>query len=98
MPKDVTETLLCEVRQYLAAHAFKGFPSNADKKVSRPSSMQLGADLNQVVYESYWSPSQVKARSHPNMLTTQSWMNQLYTADANQTSLCHICKTLFHQS
>ncbi|KFY82220.1 hypothetical protein V500_10713, partial [Pseudogymnoascus sp. VKM F-4518 (FW-2643)] len=69
MPKDVTEKLLSDARQYLSANTFKGFPSNADKKV---------------VYESYWSPSQVKARSHPNMLTTQSWMNQLYTADANQ--------------
>lgn len=42
--------------------------------------------LNKVIYESYWSPSQVKARSHPNMLATQSWMNQLYTADAKQKS------------
>ncbi|KAL3260527.1 hypothetical protein ABHI18_004502 [Aspergillus niger] len=67
--KDVTEKLLSDVRQYLTSRPFKGFPSTSDKKV---------------IYESYWSPSQVKARSHPNMLATQSWMNQLYTADANQ--------------
>jgi hypothetical protein len=35
MPKDVTETLLSDVRQYFSAHPFKGFPSNADKKVKR---------------------------------------------------------------
>ncbi|KAF2993502.1 hypothetical protein E8E13_000618 [Curvularia kusanoi] len=69
MQKDVTDALLSDARQYLTKHTFKGFPSHQDQKV---------------VYESYWSPSQVKARSHPNMLTTQSWMNQLYRADANQ--------------
>lgn len=67
--KDVTEGLLSDARQYLTSRLFKGFPSTSDKKV---------------IYESYWSPSQVKARSHPNMLATQSWMNQLYTADADQ--------------
>ncbi|RAO73167.1 uncharacterized protein BHQ10_009179 [Talaromyces amestolkiae] len=67
--KDVTEALLADVRQYLTSRPFKGFPSTSDKKV---------------IYESYWSPSQVKARSHPNMLATQSWMNQLYSADADQ--------------
>ena len=28
----------------------------------------------------------MKARSHPNMLAAQSWMNQLYRADADQKS------------
>ncbi|KAJ4171445.1 hypothetical protein NW754_013213 [Fusarium falciforme] len=69
VPKDTTEALLSDVRQYFSKHAFKGFPSDAVQKV---------------VYESYWSPSQVKARSHPNMLATQSWMNQFYHADADQ--------------
>ncbi|KAK0118605.1 hypothetical protein ONS96_011696 [Cadophora gregata f. sp. sojae] len=69
MPENVTQSLLSDVRQYLSAHKFKGFQSNADEKV---------------VYESYWSSSQVKARSHPNMFATQSWMNQLYTADSDQ--------------
>ena len=35
MPKKVTETLLSDVRQYLSAHTFKGFPSNTDEKVNR---------------------------------------------------------------
>ncbi|OQE32550.1 hypothetical protein PENFLA_c001G05318 [Penicillium flavigenum] len=69
VPKGVTEDLLADVRQYFDGHSFKGFPSDAEKKV---------------IYESYWSPSQVKARSHPNMLAAQSWMNQLYRADADQ--------------
>ncbi|KAG9964054.1 DUF1479-domain-containing protein, partial [Aureobasidium melanogenum] len=69
VPKDVTEGLLTDVREYFSKHKFNGFPSDTDKKV---------------VYESYWSSSQVKARSHPNMLATQSFMNQLYTADTNQ--------------
>ncbi|KAJ6139504.1 hypothetical protein N7471_005990 [Penicillium samsonianum] len=69
VPKNVAEGLLSEVRQYFDGHSFKGFPSDAEKKV---------------IYESYWSPSQVKARSHPNVLATQSWMNQLYSADADQ--------------
>ncbi|KAJ5593679.1 hypothetical protein N7537_010583 [Penicillium hordei] len=69
VPTDVAEGLLSDVRQYFDAHPFKGFPSDNEKKV---------------IYESYWSPSQVKARSHPNMLATQSWMNQLYSADADQ--------------
>ncbi|KAE8542256.1 hypothetical protein D1P53_001029 [Cryptococcus gattii VGV] len=47
----------------------EGVPAAAEKKV---------------VYESYWSPSQVKARSHPNMLATQAWMNQRYHADPKQ--------------
>ncbi|KAH6884384.1 hypothetical protein B0T10DRAFT_409939 [Thelonectria olida] len=69
MPKDAAEALLSDVRGYFSKHAFKGFPSDAEQKV---------------VYESYWSQSQVKARSHPNMLATQAWMNQFYTADADQ--------------
>ncbi|BCR91340.1 DUF1479 domain-containing protein [Aspergillus chevalieri] len=69
VPAGVAEGLLSDVRQYFDAHPFKGFPSDAEKKV---------------IYESYWSPSQVKARSHPNMLATQSWMNQLYSADPDQ--------------
>jgi hypothetical protein len=35
MPNNVTETLLSDIRQYLSAHKFKGFPSNTDKKVNR---------------------------------------------------------------
>ncbi|KAJ5090623.1 hypothetical protein N7532_009307 [Penicillium argentinense] len=69
VPKDVAEGYLSDMRQYVAAHPFKGYPSDTE---------------NKVIYESYWSPSQVKARSHPNMLATQSWMNQLYSADADQ--------------
>ncbi|KAJ5426134.1 hypothetical protein N7465_001204 [Penicillium sp. CMV-2018d] len=69
VPKGVTEDLLADVRQYFDGHSFTGFPSDAEKKV---------------IYESYWSPSQVKARSHSNMLVAQSWMNQLYRADADQ--------------
>lgn len=53
------------------------FVCQCPKSVSNP---------NQVVYESYWSPSQVKARSHQNMLATQSYMNQFYTADPDQKS------------
>ncbi|KAJ5108169.1 hypothetical protein N7456_004844 [Penicillium angulare] len=69
VPKDNAEALLADIRQYLKAHTFKGFPAEAKEKV---------------IYESYWSPSQVKARSHPNMLATQSWMNQLYSAAPDQ--------------
>ncbi|KAL6885658.1 hypothetical protein GGI43DRAFT_426627 [Trichoderma evansii] len=69
MPKGDAEALLSDVRQYLSANTFKGFPSNEE---------------NKIVYESYWSPSQVKARSHPNMLATQAWMNQMYTTDSSQ--------------
>jgi thiamine monophosphate synthase len=35
MPKDQTEALLQDARDYFAQHKFNGFPSNADKKVSR---------------------------------------------------------------
>ncbi|KAE8165217.1 hypothetical protein BDV40DRAFT_286442 [Aspergillus tamarii] len=47
VPKEEAEGLLSDVRRYFAAHHFTGFPSDADKKI---------------IYESYWSPSQVKAR------------------------------------
>lgn len=33
-----------------------------------------------VVYELYWSKPQVKARSHPNMITTLNFMNGLWNA------------------
>ncbi|OXG77983.1 hypothetical protein C345_06401 [Cryptococcus neoformans A2-102-5] len=69
MPKSETEGLLKDVRQYFGTHPMTGFPAAAEKKV---------------VYESYWSPSQVKARSHPSMLATQAWMNQRYHADPKQ--------------
>jgi hypothetical protein len=36
MPKDMTEALLAEARGYFASHSFKGFPSDTEKKVSRP--------------------------------------------------------------
>ncbi|KAJ5361027.1 hypothetical protein N7541_001871 [Penicillium brevicompactum] len=69
VPKQNAEALLADVRQYFKKHPFKGFPSDAQEKV---------------IYESYWSPSQVQARSHPNMLATQAWMNQLYSAAPDQ--------------
>ncbi|KAI5453077.1 hypothetical protein NCC49_006106 [Naganishia albida] len=69
MPKDQTEALLQDTRDYFAQHKFNGFPPNADKRV---------------VFESYWSKSQVKARSHPNMLAAQTWMNQQYHAAPDQ--------------
>lgn len=38
-----------------------------------------------------WSKPQVKARSHPNVLATQDWLNSLYhvphTVDENESSL-----------
>jgi hypothetical protein len=91
MPEGETEALLSDVRDYFGSHKFKGFPSEGEKKV---------------VYESYWSKSQVKvrrsfcsrhnrhwlrnapkqARSHPNMLIAQTWMNQQYKADPSQRS------------
>jgi hypothetical protein len=45
MPKGETEALLSDARDYLGSHKFKGFPSEGEKKV---------------VYETYWSKSQVK--------------------------------------
>jgi hypothetical protein len=33
VPTDVAEGLLSDVRQYFDAHHFKGFPSEAEKKV-----------------------------------------------------------------
>jgi hypothetical protein len=88
VPKDTTEALLNDVRQYFSGHPMKGFPSEGVQKVqsARDHLSRPRTNGNQVVYESYWSPSQVKARSHPNMLKTQSWMNQLYRADADQKS------------
>lgn len=87
--KDVTERLLSDVRKYLTSRPFQGFPSASKEKVSIPVDIRKSeTKLEKVIYESYWSPSQVKARSHPNMLATQSWMNQLYTAHPDQKSMC----------
>lgn len=92
VPKNITEGLLTDVRDYFSKHKFKGFPSDTDKKVQLVMFrvVRYHADQGQVVYESYWSSSQVKARSHPNMLATQAFMNQLYTADADQKGTCCI--------
>jgi hypothetical protein len=69
LPRDYAEGLLSDARDYFAANPFKGFP--ADKK-------------EKVVYESYWSPSQIRARSHPNMLAAQAWMMSHYKAAPGQ--------------
>lgn len=34
MPKDDTTALLNDIRGYFSKHPFKGFPSDADQKVS----------------------------------------------------------------
>lgn len=90
MPRDMTEALLSDARQYFASHSFGGFPSNTKEKVCNASNHPfLGYHITRclkVVYESYWSPSQVKARAHPNMLATQSWMSRFYTANGNEKS------------
>ncbi|KAF8521199.1 DUF1479-domain-containing protein [Hysterangium stoloniferum] len=36
---------------------------------------------NKQFFHMYWSKSQVKARSHPNVLATQNWLNSFYRAD-----------------
>lgn len=70
MPRDETEALHKSVREYFEANpSFRGFPADADRKV---------------VYESYWSAAQVRARSHPNMLATQQFVMGMYHAHPDQ--------------
>ncbi|KAM0752554.1 DUF1479-domain-containing protein [Meredithblackwellia eburnea MCA 4105] len=63
VPRAEAEAMLASLREYVAGGRLRGFPSDQEKKV---------------VYESYWSPAQIKARSHPNMLSAQAFMNNLY--------------------
>src|SRR5271169_1050887 len=42
------------------------------------------------IWELYWSPSQVRARSHPNTLMTTTWLsNTFHTDDPKTISLNH---------
>ncbi|WVW84370.1 hypothetical protein I302_106404 [Kwoniella bestiolae CBS 10118] len=69
MDRSKTEKLLADCREYLEGNPHSGFPTDAKKKV---------------VYETYWSPSQIKARTDPNMLRTQAFMNQMFKAAPGQ--------------
>lgn len=39
------------------------------------------------VYELYWSPPQVAARSHPNLLSTQRWLQNLWHSSSPSTKI-----------
>jgi hypothetical protein len=54
------ETLLAECKEYLTSNPHNGFPTDSDKKV---------------VYETYWSPSQIKVRR----VSSQCHDSALYT-------------------
>ncbi|KAE8376030.1 DUF1479-domain-containing protein [Aspergillus bertholletiae] len=51
-----------------------------DYASANPSTTGFPAN-NPQVYELYWSKSQLEARSHPNMLLTQTALNQVWSAD-----------------
>jgi hypothetical protein len=41
---------------------------------------------NKQFFEIYWSKSQLEARSHPNVLAAQKWLNSLYHSKGAVTS------------
>jgi hypothetical protein len=59
LPESEALQLKSDLREYIAA--------NAERTRAFPPE-------NPQVYELYWSPSQVRARSHPNLLQTQKWL------------------------
>ena len=74
IPRDEANALKEELRQYIKAN---------------PQTKAFPED-NPQVYELYWSPTQVKARSHPNLLQAQRFLlNYWHSKDPN-LSLIHI--------
>lgn len=41
---------------------------------------------NPAVYELYWSPGQIKARAHPNVVSTQKFLMGFWNTDSNPTA------------
>ncbi len=47
-------------------------------KVDNKSVIKGFPEDDKMVFEAYWSPAELKARSHPNMIAAQSFANQLW--------------------
>jgi hypothetical protein len=86
IPQTETTEILADVRKYIKA--------NPTTKGTSPLTIVLTigfpADDPQI-WELYWSPSQLRARSHPNTLTATTWLNTAFfhTSNPNAISLSH---------
>lgn len=71
LPRDLATSLLSSTRQYISYNA---------------SQVRAFPPSNPSVYELYWSPSQVAARSHPHVLNTQRFLQSLWNSSDSSSS------------
>jgi hypothetical protein len=73
IPQPEALDLKAKARQYIAANTSRVTAFPAD---------------DPTVYELYWSPSQTEARAHPNMLSTQTFLQGLWHSSDASTEIC----------
>ena len=87
IPKEEADQLLSDVRKYI-----KDNPTTKGTIFWSASLLTLGFPANDPqIWELYWSPSQLKARGHPNTLTATRWLNTAFfhTRNPDAISLEH---------
>lgn len=84
---DVLDKGCVIVRNVFTKEEGRRFKTDVDNYVeTNPQTKGFPQD-KKVVYELYWSPSQVKARSDPRMMKTLNFVNNLWHAEP-QTEIC----------
>jgi hypothetical protein len=92
----VTQQQLDEVRHRGSVVIRGVLPASVALKYKEEAREYIKANKNRVsafpkddpaVYELYWSPSQVQARAHPDMLATQSFLMKLWHSSDPQSQI-----------
>jgi Gig2-like len=75
IPSDESEELLANLREYIESNP-------TSKGASQHSNLISGFPSDDPqIWELYWSPSQVLARSHPNTIIVTTWLSNLFHSD-----------------
>ncbi|KAK9234044.1 hypothetical protein V1525DRAFT_88821 [Lipomyces kononenkoae] len=75
------------IRNVLDKDVARSYKFDAEKYIKSNPSVVAFPKNNPSVYELYWSPSQLHARSHPNVLLAQKALMSLWHSSENESQL-----------
>ncbi|KAM3074556.1 hypothetical protein ACMFMG_007986 [Clarireedia jacksonii] len=78
MLRDIKKTGVLVVRGVVPEKEARGYKDEVEEYVRKNPSTRAFPAHDPQVYELYWSPPQVKARAHPNMLAAQRFLLSLW--------------------
>lgn len=96
--KKIKEIGSCVIRGVIPPGEARGFKDDIEDYVSaneKSGRVRAFPKDSPAVYELYWTPSQVKARSHPNMLKAQTFLQSLWHSSSPDTTIATSIPTTY---